>query len=102
MNIEVLAQQVNNVYNAIIYGVLQKMQINGYRCFLIAIAADIEIKSLYFENIKILMKKKDFDFLNKNDTMINNEKINKTINAIKVAYRILIALQKLNFYKNYK
>ncbi|WP_348736344.1 MurR/RpiR family transcriptional regulator [Spiroplasma endosymbiont of Ammophila pubescens] len=89
MNIEVLAQQVNTDYS-VIYGLLRKIQINGYWDFLIAIAADIEIKSLDFENMESLMKKTYFDILNQNDTMIDNEKMNQTINAIKGVYRIFV------------
>ncbi|UZQ29781.1 MAG: MurR/RpiR family transcriptional regulator [Spiroplasma phoeniceum] len=89
INIEFLAQQVNTGYS-VIYGLLRKMQINGYREFLITIAADIEIKSLDFENMDSLIKKKYFYILNQNNTMINNEKMNQTINSIKGAYRIFV------------
>ncbi|MBW3058169.1 MurR/RpiR family transcriptional regulator [Spiroplasma poulsonii] len=89
MNIEILAQRVNTGYSAI-YGLLRKVQIKGYRDFLIAIAADVEIKSLDFENMESLMKKTYFDILNQNDTMINNDVMNQTINAIKGAYRIFV------------
>jgi RpiR family transcriptional regulator, glv operon transcriptional regulator len=37
-----------------------------------------------------LIKKIYFDIINQNDIMINNEKMNKTINIIKGAYRIFV------------
>ncbi|AGM24814.1 MurR/RpiR family transcriptional regulator [Spiroplasma chrysopicola] len=89
MNIEVLAQKVDTGYSAI-YGLLRKMQIKGYRDFLISIAADVEIKSLDMSNMEQLMKKTYFDIINQNDTMIDNELVQQTVNAITGAYRIFV------------
>ncbi|AHI57723.1 hypothetical protein P344_01875 [Spiroplasma mirum ATCC 29335] len=89
MNIELLAQKVNTGYSAI-YGLLKKMQIRGYRDFLISVASDVEIKSLDFENMESLMKKNYFDIINQNDSMIKTELVEKTLEAIKGAYRIFV------------
>ncbi|KAF0851180.1 MAG: MurR/RpiR family transcriptional regulator [Spiroplasma poulsonii] len=91
MNIEILAQRVNTGYSAI-YGLLRKVQIKGYRDFIIAIVAEQE--RLETNNLNLDATDNIFlyyqDILQRNNQIFHSDKLLETVTLLKKAKAIYL------------